>query len=302
MKALSPKDLRQEVFDLGFDLKAETFISYLEQETELDIALTDFFKRRFSKDITAISENLRKDDVLDVRLSRRGFYNIFPERFFHSTYSSTPFVETMVADYNGRKIEEENARKFFKPLETEFFLQRVDIETAEDRTFRSLGSPELVRFLMDLWKIDKEIPPRMAAKILKTMPFMYKIAGNLPLLKLILENIIEEQLAIEHDFASIGDEVVAQEPWQLGVNMATAGKAKTFLPKFIFTIEDIRHPDNIGDYLPQGKLIAVVNFFLEHSLPYESEFEIRFTLPKNKRKFVMSEALYAGRLGVSATI
>ncbi|QCW99888.1 hypothetical protein FGM00_07160 [Aggregatimonas sangjinii] len=301
MKTVSPYDIRQEVFDLGFDLKAETFISYLEHETELDISLTDFFKRRFSKDITAINENLEKDGVIDVLLSRRGFYNIFPERFFHSTYSSTPYVETMVADYNGRKIEEENARKFFKPLETEFFLQRVDIETAEDRTFRSLGSPELVRFLMDLWKIDQKIPQRMAAKILKTMPFMYKIAGNMPLLKLILENIIEEHLVIEHDFASIGAETF-HEPWQLGVNMATAGKPKTFLPKYIFTIDKISRPDEIGDYLPQGKLIAVVNFFLEHTLPYESEFEVRFTLAPQKTKFVIGEAVYAGRLGVSATI
>ena len=130
---------------------------------------------------------------------------------------------------------------------------------------------------------------------------MYKIAGNLPLLKVVLENIIEEQLIIEQEFASIGA-ATAHEPWQLGVNMATAGNPKTFLPKYIFTIDKVSRPDEIGDYLPQGKLIAVVNFFLEHTLPFESEFEVRFTLPKHKRKFVMSEAVYAGRLGVSATI
>ncbi len=301
MKALSPKHIRQEVHDLGFDLKAETFISYLEEETELDIALNHFFQRRFSKDITGIQKNLDKDNILDVTLSRRGFYNIFPERFFHSTYSSTPFVETMVTDYHGRKIEEENARKFFKPLETEFFLQRVDIETAENQIFKSLGSPELVEFLMDLWQIDKKIPQRMAAKILKTMPFMHKIAGNLPLLKLILENIIEEQLVIEHDFASVKNNI-KKEPWQLGVNMATAGKPKTFLPKYIFIIDKISRPDEIGDYLPQGKITATINFFLRHTLPYESDFEVRFTLTPQKRKFVMSDAIYSGRLGVSATI
>ena len=301
MKTVSPKNIHQEVFGLDFDLKAETFIAYLEQETELDIALSDFFKRRFSKDITVIKEHLEKDNVLDVHLSRRGFYSIFPERFFHSTYSGTPFLQTMVADYNSRKIEEENARKFFKPLETEFFLQRVAVEKNEDRTFTSLGSSELVHYLIDLWKIDKNIPQQMAAKILKTMPFMYKIAGNLPLLKVILENIIEEQLIIEHDFVSIDIETT-KEPWQLGVNMATVGKSKTFLPKYIFTIDKISRPNEISDYLPQGKLIAAVNFFLEHTLPYESEFEVRFTLAKQKQKFIISEAVYAGRLGVSARI
>ncbi|WP_289040000.1 hypothetical protein [uncultured Zobellia sp.] len=301
MTPLSPDNIRQELFDLDFDLKAETFISYLNEETELDIVLSDFFKRRFSKDITSIQESLDKKNTLEVKLSRRSFYNIFPERFFHRTYSSTPFVETMVTDYNGRKIEEENARKFFSPLETEFFLQRVAIESAEDLTFKSLGSPELVDFLLNLWQIDSRIPGSIAAKILKTMPFMYKIAGNLPLLKIVLENIIEEQLIIEKDYATIAAET-KQEPWQLGINMATEGKPVTFLPKYIFIINNIRRPDKIVDYMPNGKINTLIQFFLEHTLPYEADFEIKFTLAEKKRKFVISEDVYSGRLGVSATI
>ncbi|MBU2976045.1 hypothetical protein [Zobellia sp. B3R18] len=301
MTPLSPDKIRQELFDLDFDLKAETFISYLNEETELDIVLSDFFKRRFSKDITSIEESLDKKNTLEVKLSRRSFYNIFPERFFHRTYSSTPYVETMVTDYNGRKIEEENARKFFSPLETEFFLQRVAIESAEDLTFKSLGSPELVDFLLNLWQIDSRIPGSIAAKILKTMPFMYKIAGNLPLLKIVLENIIEEQLIIEKDYATIAAET-KQEPWQLGINMATEGKPVTFLPKYIFIINNIRKPDKIVDYMPNGKINTLIQFFLEHTLPYEADFEIKFTLAEKKRKFVISEDVYSGRLGVSATI
>ncbi|MBT9188744.1 hypothetical protein [Zobellia russellii] len=301
MTPLSPDKIRQELFDLDFDLKAETFISYLNEETELDIVLSDFFKRRFSKDITSIEESLDKKNTLEVKLSRRSFYNIFPERFFHRTYSSTPYVETMVTDYNGRKIEEENARKFFSPLETEFFLQRVAIESAEDLTFKSLGSPELVDFLLNLWQIDSRIPGSIAAKILKTMPFMYKIAGNLPLLKIVLENIIEEQLIIEKDYATIAAKT-KQEPWQLGINMATEGKTVTFLPKYIFIINNIRRPDKIVDYMPNGKINTLIQFFLEHTLPYEADFEIKFTLAEKKRKFVISEDVYSGRLGVSATI
>ena len=301
MKSSPEKNIRQEVFDLDFDLKAETFISYLEEDTQIDISLNDFFKRRFSKDITSIKESKEKDDVLEINLSRRGFYNIFPERFFHSTYISTPFVNTMVADYKGRRIEEEHARKFFKPLETEFFLQRVDIENAEDLTFKSLGSPELAGFLLGLWNIDEKIPKRMAAKILKTMPFMYKIAGNLPLIQMILESIIEEQVSIEHDFASIGLQTDSA-PWQLGVNMAIAAQPKTYLPKYIFTVTNISKPEQIEDFLPNGKITAVVNFFLEHTMPLESEFEVKFTLASQNRKFLISEEVYAGRLGISATI
>ena len=298
----SPENnMRQEVFNLDFDLKAETFIAYLEKENQFDIQLNDFFKRRFSKDITQIEHGRQKDDVLHVNLSRRSFYDILPERFFHSTYISTPHLNAMVADYNGRKIEEENARKFFKPLETEYFLHRVDIESMEDNTLKSLGSPDLADYLLDLWHIDKRISGRMAAKILKTMPFMYKIAGNIPLLQMILENIIEEDITIEQDFA-LASQQSMDTPWQLGVNMATSGQLKTFLPKYIFTMTNISKPEHIADYMPNGRLAAVVKFFLEHTLPHEADFEIKFTLPKHKTGFVLNGDTYAGRLGISATI
>ncbi len=301
MKQGQEHNIRQEVYHLDFDLKAETFIAYLEEENKLNIALTDFFKRRFSKDITSIKESIDDDNVLDIQLSRRSFYNIFPERFFHTTYTSTSFVDTMVADYHSRLLEEEHTRKFFKPLETEFFLQRVAVEKAEDHTFKSMGSSELVDFLMNLWQIDRRIPKRMAAKILKTMPFMYKIAGNLPLLKAILENIIEEQITITHDFASMAFPN-NNEPLLLGVNMATTGQPKTFLPKYIFTMTNISKPEKIVDYLPNGRITLAARFFLKHTLPFECDFEVDFTLAKPKRKFVMSDAVYAGRLGLSATI
>lgn len=301
MKDGKEAHIRQQVYDLDFDLKAETFVAYLQDEKKLDIAFNDFFKRRFSKDITGISDNLEQEDVLDVTLSRRSFYNIFPERFFHKTYTSTSVVSTMVANYQARLLEQEHAQKFFKPLETEFLLQRVAIEKEENDAFESMGSPELVDFLMSLWQIDQRIPKPMAAKLLKTIPFMYKIAGNLPLLKTVLENIIEEELTITKDFTTIVYQK-SSEPLLLGVNMATAGKPKTFLPKYIFTMTDIKKPEQIQDYLPNGKIETVVRFFLRHTLPFECDFEVAFSLPKPKRTFVMNDAVYAGRLGLSATI
>ena len=294
--------IRQQVFDLNFDLKAETFAARLFDESiALDIAMTDFFRRGFSQDITLIGDEIDPATGLEVHLSRRSFYNVFPERFFHATYSSTPYVETMVSDYKGRKNEEREARKFFKPLETEFFLHRVAVEKAEDESLEALGGPGLVDFMTDLWNIDIKIPDEMMAKILKSMPLMYKIAGNLSLVQSILENIIGEQVTIETDFLEIphrNDDA----PWQLGVNMATAARQLSFLPKYKFTITDVRRPDRIEDYLPEGKIIAVARYFLEHTMPFESDFEIGFTVDDTKTDFVLSDTPYTARLGVSATI
>lgn len=297
-----PENIRKELVQLGFDLKAETFAAYLENEIPLRFAFSNFFRRRFSHDITDISEIESSYRKLEISLSRRGFYNIFPERFFHSTYSSTPFVQTMVADYKNRKVEEYHSRTFFQPLEEEFFLHKVAAEHEENNILASLGSSELVNFLTNLWNMDPTLPKAMATKILKTMPFMYKIAGDLPLLTRILETIIQEDVKVQKEFAILNVDQKDTTPLQLGVNFATKANGKTFLPKYIFTIDEIRHSNDIKKYLPNGSIIAITRFFLEHTLPFECSYEINFTLPKQKRTFIMNEQVYSSRLGVSSTI
>ena len=91
-------------------------------------------------------------------------------------------------------------------------------------------------------------------------------------------------------------------PMQLGVNLATEASTKTFLPKYIFTLDKVRDPGHIEKYLPKGSVISVATFFLEHTLPFECNFELNFTVVDKKQEFVMSDAVYAGRLGISATI
>lgn len=301
-KKNSPEHIKQELIQLGFDLKAETFAAYLDEQVPLRFSASSFFTRRFSTDVTDITEMESSPKALEVSLSRRSFYNIFPERFFHGTYSGAAFVDTMVADYKNRKVEEQHSRKFFRPLEEEFFLQKVAVEREENAIFTSLGSQDLVNFLTNLWSIDPALPKTMATKILKTMPFMYKIAGNMPLLKSILETIVQENISIKQEFATVVQEKEKNTAWQLGVNLATSSNGKTFLPKYIITIDDIKHPEQIEKYLPQGSITAVVHFFLEHTLPFECDFEIDFTLPKSKQKFIINEQVYGARLGVSSTI
>ncbi|WP_394749140.1 hypothetical protein [Spongiimicrobium salis] len=303
MANASGKNIKDQVLDLGFDIKAETFASYLEGKTPLKFAFSDYFKRRFSHDIVNILEDLDSPTLHHISLSRRSLYDIFPERFFHAIYSSTHDVNTMVNDYKNRKQEEQHSRKFFSPLEEEFFLQKVTVENEENDIFKSLGSSELINFLTNLWNIDPKFPKIMAAKILKTMPFMHKIAGNLPLLTRILETIIQENITVSKRFSTLNTtDHKNKTELRLGVNLATSGSGETYLPHYIFTIKDIKQPKNIEDYLPNGRIRSVVLFFLEHTLPFEASYEVDFTLAKKKQQFVMSEDVYASRLGISATI
>ncbi|MBU2997476.1 hypothetical protein KO500_13590 [Cellulophaga baltica] len=295
------QEIKDHLKDLKFDIKAETFASGVNKFANVTYSYTDYFKRRYSSDVSGVTEDDYKEKII-VELSRRGFYNIFPERFFHKTTGSTSFVNEMVSAYKNRKSEQDYVQSFFKPLEEEFFLHRVEVETEEDCIFESLGNEELLYFLSDLWNIDKEIPLVMSGKILKSMPFMHKIAGNLPLIKEVIETIIEEKLIITKSYTSIPTIDMHSQPLQLGVNFATATSGETYLPKYTFTIDNIKKPENIHDYLPQGKIVAAVQYFLDHTMPFESDFEIAFTLPKKKQNFTLGDAVFTGRLGISSTI
>ncbi len=295
------EEIKDHLKDLKFDIKAETFASGIEKFSEVTFNYSDYFKRRYSLDVSGVKLDDYKENII-IELSRRGFYDIFPERFFHKTSGSTPFVNEMVSAYKNRKVEQDYAKSFFKPLEEEFFLHRVEVETEEDCIFEALGNEELLYFLSDLWDINRDIPQSMSGKILKAMPFMHKIAGNLPLIKKVLETITQEKLIITKNYTSIPDTDMHTQPLQLGVNLATATSGKTYLPKYTFTIDNIKKPENIHDYLPQGNIILAVQYFLNHTMPFESDFEIDFTLPENKQNFTLSDAVFAGRLGISSTI
>ncbi len=300
----SDKELQQFLYDLDFDLKAETFAAFMPNSIKIAYDFVDYFDRRLRKDITGIKNDTNKSgEAYDVSLSRRSFYNIFPERFFHATYGSTPFIENMMTDYRNRKKEEERTRKFFRPIENEFFEHRITSEKEENKIFQSLSGDELVAFLSDIWETDRRFPKKMAAKLLKTIPFMHKISGDVPMIKKVLQTIIGEKIILSQETLCIDQTVLTDnEPKYLGVNFATSMNQETYLPKYIFTVHRISNPNNIENYLSNGNITEIMNFFLNYTLPFEAGFEVKFTLAEKKQPFVISEEIYAARLGISTTI
>ena len=303
-KNYSDKELQQNLYDLDFDLKAETFAAFLPNSIKVEYDFVDYFDRRLRNDITGIKEDVNAPvEAYKVNLSRRSFYNIFPERFFHATYGSTPFIENMMTDYRNRKKEEEKTRKFFRPFENEFFEHRITTEKEENKIFQSLSGNELVAFLADIWKIDRSFPKKMAAKVLKSIPFMHKISGDIPMIQEVLQTIIGEEIVLTKEALVLEESVLIDtSPKYLGVNFATSMNKNTYLPKYIFTVNRISHPNNIENYLSNGNITEIMIFFLNYTLPFEADFEVNFTLAENKQPFVITDEVYTGRLGISTTI
>ena len=115
----------------AFDLKAEVLFGALLKSHVDDLNITinpkGLFYRKFSKDKMSINRDVLDTDVLNLDISRDGFYDVLPESISHN-YRNTDLYSNPVEEFKTRKKEEKDARNFFNPIENELFRFRYAIE------------------------------------------------------------------------------------------------------------------------------------------------------------------------------
>ena len=299
---LIDSELKVLLNTLDFDIKAESFFSYFKDDKELYFKFYNFFDRSYSNDIFDIKEPIDTDGKLQYAfLSRLGMYNIFPEAFFHNQKRKLG-SENMVSEYKERKKQEKQARKFFEPLEDELFNYFLEIEKQEKEILKDLGEKEFLFMLQDIWDIDKGLPAKEMAKVIKFLPFMHKVSGDLDAITYMLEYIFNNKISVTVEPVLIEVDSNENEDLLLGNSFALTPLKTTFLKKYIFTLEEIEDLDNIHEYFNDGKMNKILSLALNYTLPFESDHEIRFTIHQNKRVFVLDDKPYSGRIGISTTL
>lgn len=297
---------KSELHNTDFDIKAEVFISALalseEEEVKYNILFSDFFKRRFSNDIVDIEEDPNRNNYLNVSLSRPGFYDYFPESFFHKATKVQHDATNMAQNYKARKQEETRTRKFFTPLENEFFNFNLFIDQEEVSILESVNNIGLADVLKGLWDIDQTFDSYMATKLLKAMPFLNRISGKVNLCVELLKAIIDDQdIEVTHTPLQIKDNLGVKD-YILGESFATYYNKNTFLKKYIITVKNIKNPELIEHYLPNGKIYKVIEFFLDYTIPLEADYEIDFTIADKLTCFELNDKIYGSRLNITTTL
>ena len=169
MKAKALEIIFEELISVYENLKAEVLIAEIQENSDITIdgfviANKSTFSRSYRRDIINV-DNLLYDDLLTLNLSRNGLYDTLPEGLFHEQQ-----VSGGAQSYTDRrkvvKEEEQDARLFFAPLESEFFYQRLQVERNERALlddFYNLKDD----FLMNFWKLDINIPKHYILKLIK---------------------------------------------------------------------------------------------------------------------------------------
>lgn len=296
----------KQIKNLPYDLKVEAIIAcFLNTEEDLNknfiIAKEGQSKRAFRKDVleSEITDfDIDSKQFIKISLSRDGIYDTLPESFFHYPKQDKlkKGVHEMVHEYKRRKEEEENARLFFQPFESEFFYHALIIENQEKELLFELNGSKPFDFLYDFWGINRSLPKILTAKFLRLLPYAYKIVGNIDLTKKCLEYMIEEPVEINtmgyKDF-STSDEMYLLGESRLGIDMVVGNTYQDLSYHLQFNIGPIQRLA-FTEYIHDGEMKEFLDVFFKFFLPVEIDYTTQILLPEEIEVFDLSQNPYLG--------
>lgn len=284
MKSQELENIFEELLTVFQSLKAEIVVAELHKNSSLsqqDIVIKNksAFRRSHRRDI--LEHGTLEDDLLYLNLSRNGLYDQLPEGLFHS--KDTNIGKTSYPELRKTyKKEEEEARHFFLPLENEFFNQKLNIEKKEQELLNNFINLD-DEFLIDFWKIDRSIPKKYLLKLLKLLPYAYKIAGNIELMQLCLKNILNKNVKITKTYNPnpISDRNLIKDELVLGTNFTLTKNHNTILqPYYNVEIGPIEEED-INNYISKEGILKFVNVFYDYFFPIEISVKTNLKIIEN---------------------
>ncbi|MEC5142805.1 hypothetical protein [Chitinophaga sp. 212800010-3] len=300
-KAAVLEEVIDHVSALPYDVRAEVVVGELldnhVREDEVVVQLQNVFTRSFATDITQVKldDSQPYQPFINLSLSRDGIYDRLPQGMFHefkqTTSSRVNGVTEMVARYKRQQQEQQRARKFFQPLENEFFLQRVFLEQREKHLLFDVFGKDADQLFHQFWELPDGLPAAGANRLVKLLPYVHRIAGNMSLVKLCLEEVLEESVEIswqrEPRLVETGSFVPMGE-CRLGVDAMVGSAAYTDMPIVNVSIGPVKH-QRIYDYLPwrpYGKLLETCYGFF---FPADIELNTLLVPPPGEKKVVMDD-------------
>lgn len=290
---------QQELHRMKCDVRAETCFALVVDQglspEDMLIGSDKLFRREYSRDIlaTEIKEDMGKRAVMQVHLTRCGIYDLLPEGlFFQPSESSSrgQSASDMAADYKTNKKKEESIRKFFLPLENDFFWQRIQIEQQESRLLEGLQSGMLNDYFAKFWGIPDSMPRECVAPLLILLPHAYKIAGNPALTGQCLQQLLQEEATVR--LVSSGTSELPTEQsvplgeFRLGVDMTCGGEFLEDYPVLECVIGPLAS-SRLQDYLVGGRRYSLLETFNRFFIPAGVDMKLTVLLPEERQHMVL---------------
>lgn len=295
------------------DIRAEVIISDL---LAGDVHIDDLFirfigqlKRPRSQDIAdaQVVRNNNKRDQLKITLNRDSIYDTLPEGVFHQPSTGEPsvLVPAMVDEYKQQQKEEAEARQFFAPFENELFFQRSFIDSEEFRQLFRIQQSRLEPDLLDQLGIDTGLPKDFTAKLVRILPYLSKITGNISQTEEIFSLLLNDTLSIR---AAPYLEPInkASQPRlghsTLGVDLTAGDSVMPSYNIFRLTIGPLCKA-TLFKYKDGGWKSRALQTLLDFMIPVEWDISVDYTLhQEDATSFILNDAQTDALLGYTTSL
>lgn len=291
------EDLARQINFLHYDIRAEVIINNLLKND--DFELEDFiiekegqFSRAYRYDILE-SElgiyNYNKACFLKLLLSRDSIYDMLPENVIHNinTDSEEKNVDVMIGEYRKKKQEQKNSRLFFQPFENEIFNYGVKIEEFEQNFFCELNGLIAPELLYEIFGINKNLSPEMTTKLIRILPYVYKIVGNLDLITKILFLLLGEEVKIrKKNWKKYYDYELNSQlgSCKLGLDMVSGNNYDHYLDYLSISIGPLKK-SAFSDYIHKGEKKQFLDLIYSFLFSAETEIETEIIVSIEKENF-----------------
>ena len=241
------------------------------------------FKKSFRDDIEKAVFNYNEETNeydIDLTLNRDGIYDRLPEGLFHQTRgnSKTQTVSQMTEEYRRFRDEEKMARRYFQPLEQEFFRYSTLVEMEERNLAFDLLNGNLKKELLVFWDVPKDLPDDIVRKLVQLMPWVGFIKGSPELSSKALSLLLNKEVHFaqsEFSKQKASGASASLGIGQLGVDTTAGDEFWEPGRYWIFTIDDVRR-DEIEFYRPEGTIGKLLQHFEEIFIPLPIDVKFEF--------------------------
>ncbi|MEN7551928.1 hypothetical protein AAG747_28700 [Rapidithrix thailandica] len=294
-------ELVDKINSFHFDIKVEVLLAAIISnhswlEHKFLVSHKGQFVRAFRREILSsqITDfNFETDQYVLLNVSKDSIYDMLPEGIFHYPKNDKigRDVSEMTDEYRKQKKEEAEARKFFMPFENEFLLHAIHRESLENELLYAINGSRPLDFFYHFWELDTNLPPLLVAKMIKLLPYIHKISGNLQLTAQCLSYILDEEVVYEE----IGYRELSESEQNsivgdiaLGLDMILGGSYMDYSLYVEFKIGAIKG-GNAWSYFHQGQTKKFIELFYEYFLPLEVDAKTTVILLEEEEQFFVSQ-------------
>lgn len=270
---------QKELQETAWDIKAEALLLLALgkglSKDDFMVCCDRFFKREFSNDLfnSNLKEDSKKQELLELHLSRTGLYDQLPEGLFFQMpqrESRKSSVNDSALDYKKNKKREEEIRRFFLPYENSFFLQRLQLEQQESQLLEGLRTGVLNDYFIQFWDLSPAIPKMFMIPLILLLPHAHKIAGDLTLTSECLSYILKEKVQLVQKNSVISSAESVKSPGlgdgKLGLNLVCGHVFDEDNPAIEIKIGPIKS-SKVKEYLEGGRRKLVIETFNRFFMP-----------------------------------